>query len=78
MPIYEYACQKCGREFEVRKSISLMDEQANCPTCQGHGRRLLSVFTSSEIGKYNLKIPRKAPFRGPSIPDTTDPVQGVG
>ena len=66
MPIYEYACQNCGAEFEVRKSISRLDELESCPNCGGQGKKLVSVFASTEIGKYNLRVPRKAPFRGPS------------
>jgi putative FmdB family regulatory protein len=42
MPIYEYACNGCGRRFEhlVRSS-----ETATCPECNGGDlRRLLSTF----------------------------------
>ncbi len=39
MPIYEYRCGSCGREFEelVRK-----DETPVCPACGKPARRLLS------------------------------------
>ena len=66
MPIYEYACQKCGAEFEVHKPISMLDDLESCPSCGGQGRKLVSVFASTEIGKYNIRVPRKAAFRGPS------------
>ena len=33
MPLYEYRCQDCGREFEDWKSISRRDE-AECPACK--------------------------------------------
>lgn len=31
MPLYEFQCKKCGREFE---ELIFGDEQANCPDCQ--------------------------------------------
>ena len=42
MPIYEYACQKCGRQHEIVQKIS---EKAltRCPSCKGKLTRLLSA-----------------------------------
>jgi len=31
MPIYEYACRECGREFEVL--VRNRDEKPECPHC---------------------------------------------
>lgn len=45
MPIYEYACQRCGNEFEalVRQSTS-----PACPNCHSTElEKLLSVFATS-------------------------------
>ena len=45
MPIYEYACAKCGQEFEalVRSGTS-----PQCPGCHSTElRKLLSVFATS-------------------------------
>jgi putative FmdB family regulatory protein len=45
MPIYEYACQDCGREFEA---LVRSDTVPECPKC--HSRHLdkqLSVFATS-------------------------------
>ena len=45
MPIYEYACQGCGREFEA---LVRSDTVAECPQC--HSTRLdkrLSVFATA-------------------------------
>jgi putative FmdB family regulatory protein len=43
MPIYEYYCERCDREFETlvfRSSDSVV-----CPTCSGENvQRVLSVF----------------------------------
>jgi len=44
MPIYEYACQDCGREFET---LVRSDTVPECPAC--HSQRLekqLSVFAT--------------------------------
>lgn len=50
MPIYEYRCQQCGREFEqlVRSS----NAKIRCPNCAGRRvRRKLSVFAMSSSSK---------------------------
>ena len=50
MPIFEYACQDCGHEFEA---LTRASEQPECPRC--HSIQLakkLSVFaTASSEGK---------------------------
>lgn len=36
MPIYEYACRQCGKNFSVTMSISAHDtKKVRCPKCQG-------------------------------------------
>ena len=41
MPIYEYACKNCGREFE---ELIRGDEQPACPACgQSRVERQMSV-----------------------------------
>ena len=40
MPIYEYACPKCG-EFEVTQRIT-EDPLRKCPTCRSKVRKLIS------------------------------------
>lgn len=48
MPIYEYACPGCGREFQKRVSMSSADERQDCPHCGGtHARRQLSLIARS-------------------------------
>ena len=43
MPIYEFACQDCGHEFEIIQSFSDNSTPA-CPNCQGrHVQRRLSA-----------------------------------
>lgn len=41
MPIYEYACQKCGHQLEVMQKIS--DKPlTKCPECRGKLEKLIS------------------------------------
>ena len=44
MPIYEYKCKKCGKEFEVFQGIT---EPAlkSCRFCKGPARKLISRTT---------------------------------
>ncbi|MEW6051940.1 MAG: zinc ribbon domain-containing protein [Candidatus Zixiibacteriota bacterium] len=46
MPMYEYACNECGRKFE--ELVRHEDETVSCPVCQSSdARKLLSMFASS-------------------------------
>ncbi|MBI4234462.1 MAG: zinc ribbon domain-containing protein [Chloroflexi bacterium] len=51
MPIYEYQCPQCGRQFELRRSYQEIDTPAPCPQCGGQGKRLLSA-AATKIGGY--------------------------
>jgi putative FmdB family regulatory protein len=57
MPIYEYACRKCGHEFETLvRSGSVPD----CPSCRSTELdKKLSVFATAASG------PDPAPAAGP-------------
>jgi putative FmdB family regulatory protein len=60
MPLYEYKCRACGREFEqlVRPGQAL----SPCPACQsGDLERLLSGFAvnSDSTSKRNLQVARR-------------------
>lgn len=61
MPIYEYHCPNCNREFEVMRAMSQASEPALCPTCGTSGERLVSVFASK--ADYTIKVPSKDAFR---------------
>jgi len=59
MPIYEYACEKCG-EFEVSQRIT--DEPLKkCPTCRRKVRKLISntSFQLKGSGWYVTDYARK-------------------
>jgi putative FmdB family regulatory protein len=46
MPIFEYACADCGREFEA---LVRSDTKPECPGCHGtHLTKQLSVFATAE------------------------------
>ena len=45
MPIHEYACHECGREFEVLVRASTVPE---CPACHSNAlEKKLSVFATA-------------------------------
>lgn len=45
MPIFEYACQDCGRQFEA---LVRTDTVPACPSCQSsHLEKQLSVFATA-------------------------------
>lgn len=49
MPIYEYRCNKCSKEFELIQKIT--DEPASkCPDCGGKIERLVSATSFSLKG----------------------------
>jgi putative FmdB family regulatory protein len=52
MPIYEYVCESCHREFSLLRPMSQADSPAPCEEC-GHRRtkRKLSLFAAISEGK---------------------------
>ncbi len=44
MPVYEYKCENCGREFELFQRIS-EPAAKTCKFCQGPVRKLISRTT---------------------------------
>jgi len=49
MPIYEYKCQKCGKQFDVLQSIS-DPELKSCKFCKGKVQKLVSLSSFSLKG----------------------------
>lgn len=48
MPIYEYACRKCGHEFET---LVRSDSVPDCPNCRSTElEKKLSVFATAASG----------------------------
>ncbi|MCX8052331.1 MAG: zinc ribbon domain-containing protein [Armatimonadetes bacterium] len=50
MPIYEYYCKHCDRQFELLTTISRAD-QVLCPICgSSEVKRLISMFSARSSG----------------------------
>lgn len=64
MPIYQYYCNKCEKEFELKRLMADIDKPAPCPKCKQKGTRLVTAF-SSMVGLH-LKTPAKAVLRAPA------------
>jgi putative FmdB family regulatory protein len=62
VPVYEYYCEKCQKEFELMRPLSQVNEPAFCPDCGGEGKKLVSAC-ASKVDFY-IKPPAKPPFRG--------------
>ncbi len=43
MPTYAFACPTCATSFEEKRSFARATEPANCPSCDGEGRRVFSA-----------------------------------
>ncbi len=69
MPIYQYYCEKCEKEFELKRLMAEIDKPAPCPKCKKEGTRLVTAF-SSMVGLH-LKTPSKAIFREQAVKKTT-------
>ncbi len=58
MPLYEYHCESCEREFELRRPIKDADAKTRCPECESEDvTRKLSLFiafTKSDSGAQSL------------------------
>jgi putative FmdB family regulatory protein len=49
MPIYEYRCEACERQFEVLTTFSERDRAQTCPSCESTRTRVL-VSSFAPIG----------------------------
>lgn len=49
MPIYEYKCRKCGKQFEAFQGIT-DPELKNCRFCKGRVNKLVSLSSFSLKG----------------------------
>ena len=53
MPIYEYRCGQCEKQFEATQSVHARPEDTICPFCQAQqATRLLSAFASKIVGTH--------------------------
>ena len=70
MPIYEYYCPKCGRDFELIRPVSQSDTPAECSECGEPAQRQLSnfAFRSNTFTAPKFKASLEKPMR--SRPET--------
>lgn len=47
MPVYEFACESCGLQFEKLRKMSESDAPAACPECGVDARKLVSASNFS-------------------------------
>jgi putative FmdB family regulatory protein len=53
MPIYEYRCGQCEKQFDATQSVHARPEDTVCPFCQAQqATRLLSAFASKIVGTH--------------------------
>jgi putative FmdB family regulatory protein len=62
MPIYEYKCRKCGKQFEAFQGIT-EPELKNCKFCKGKVHKLVSLssFSLKGSGWYATDYAGKKP-----------------
>ncbi|MBD0315824.1 MAG: zinc ribbon domain-containing protein [Nitrospiraceae bacterium] len=53
MPLYEYRCERCSKQFEATQSVHARVEDTECPFCHAQeATRLLSSFSSKVVGDH--------------------------
>ncbi len=50
MPLYEYRCKSCSREFDLLRPWEFSDKSAECPSCGKPSMRKLSVIAGISGG----------------------------
>ncbi len=51
MPLYEYRCGQCEKQFEASQSVYARVEDTECPFCRARqATRLMSSFSSNVVG----------------------------
>ena len=70
MPIYEYKCRKCGKQFEAFQGIT-EPELKSCKFCKGKVNKLVSLssFALKGSGWYTTDYAGKKP---PAKTETTE------
>lgn len=64
MPIYPFACDACGAEFEVTRKLSAMRDPAACPACGKDARRVFTGLTVTGKAEAPTAKKPKAPAGG--------------
>ena len=69
MPLYEYACKKCNKRFEIIQSIGA--DSAKCPDCGSECKKLVSATSFQLKGSGWYKTDYKSSTSGASSSDTS-------
>lgn len=81
MPLYEYACARCGHRFEVRQGIR-EEPLTTCPECAGAIRRVIQpvgiVFKGSGFYKTDSRGSGAAAVPTAERGDSTKPAAANG
>lgn len=64
MPLYEYTCSKCTKEFELIRTLSERDDECECPHCWAKGKMDRHSSLVSSAGRSSSDSP--ASSCGPS------------
>ena len=76
MPTYEYACTKCGHQFEAFQSFS-DDALTECPECKGEVQKVYSnvgvVFKGSGFYKTDSRTSKSPSTPAASTPPPASP-----
>lgn len=60
MTPYDFACDSCILQWEVRLPMLAETKESNCPRCGGAGRRLFSTF-ASPVSFGRIMWPQRTP-----------------
>jgi putative FmdB family regulatory protein len=57
VPLYDYRCAGCGREFEALVATAAQADLERCPGCGAEARRLLSLVAAPVRGHDGVAAP---------------------
>ena len=77
MPVYEYRCVECGKDFEVRQKFS-DDPVSECKFCSGKVEKLMSLSSFSLKGSGWFKDGYSTPEPSCASKPEAAPSKGEG
>jgi putative FmdB family regulatory protein len=66
MPVFDYQCTECGKNYDLYHKVREVKEDIVCPSCGStNHKKLMSVPNVSTGGKSNADFsPESCPARG--------------